>query len=217
MMGLGMMIGAGVFVGIGMCSHSSGGGGLMVTFALNGLIALFSALSFAELASAIPRAGGTYNFARIAFGRPASFIAGWMEWLAASAAGGFYALVLMQTVFKFCVEFEWIDSVADGGWMGMDWRVRVFALGAVLVFVLINFRGSSETGKLGAIFTVGQMLFVVAIGIAVNGSYNAGCHQVCEKQELAIVALGQFVKCPALGVVDGDIRRDDEAVGVVDH
>ncbi|MBT3278380.1 MAG: amino acid permease [Phycisphaerales bacterium] len=166
MMGLGMMIGAGVFVGIGMCSHSSGGGGLMVTFALNGLIALFSALSFAELASAIPRAGGTYNFARIAFGRPASFIAGWMEWLAASAAGGFYALVLMQTVFKFCVEFEWIDSVADGGWMGMDWRVRVFALGAVLVFVLINFRGSSETGKLGAIFTVGQMLFVVAIGIA---------------------------------------------------
>lgn len=79
MMGLGMMIGAGVFVGIGLCMGTVGPGGLLVTFALNGLIAFFSAMSFAELASAIPRAGGAYNFARAAFGRPASFIAGWME------------------------------------------------------------------------------------------------------------------------------------------
>ena len=109
------MIGAGVFVGIGLCMGTVGPGGLLVTFALNGLIAFFSAMSFAELASAIPRAGGAYNFARAAFGRPASFIAGWMEWLAGSAAGGFYAIVLSQYTLSFFYGL---------GWMWMGARIR---------------------------------------------------------------------------------------------
>jgi amino acid transporter/nucleotide-binding universal stress UspA family protein len=162
MMGLGMMIGAGVFVGIGLCTGAAGPGGLMTTFALNGLIALFSAMSFAELSSAIPRAGGTYNFARIGFGRPASFIAGWMEWLAASAAGGLYAIVLAKYVLGFFYGLGWLE------WMPVSELVaqRVFSVVAALVFVYINFRGSSETGKYGALFTVGQMLFVLSIGVA---------------------------------------------------
>ena len=158
MMGLGMMIGAGVFVGIGLCMGEAGPGGLILTFSLNGLIALFSAMSFAELASAIPKAGGTYNFARIAFGRPASFVAGWIEWLAAGAAGGFYALVLSKYTLEFLAQMGWIPEPEF-------WVVRTCAVFAALAFVYVNFRGSSETGKLGAIFTIGQMTFVIAIGI----------------------------------------------------
>jgi len=163
MMGLGMMIGAGVFVGIGLCMGTVGPGGLLVTFALNGLIAFFSAMSFAELASAIPRAGGAYNFARAAFGRPASFIAGWMEWLAGSAAGGFYAIVLSQYTLSFLYGLGWM------GWVPVSQPAaqRIFGVAAALFFIYINFRGSSETGKLGALFTVGQMIFVG--GIAVVG------------------------------------------------
>ena len=58
MMGLGMMIGAGVFLGVGNAIGKVGPGGVILTFALNGLIALFTAMSYAELSSAIPRAGG---------------------------------------------------------------------------------------------------------------------------------------------------------------
>jgi len=158
MMGMGMMIGAGVFVGIGLCMGGAGPGGLLLTFSLNGFIALCSAMSFAELASAIPRAGGAYNFARIGFGRAASFIAGWMEWLAASAAGGFYALVLSKYSLEFLYGMGWIPNP------GM-WMVRICAICAALGFVYVNFRGSKETGKLGAIFTVGQMIFVLGIGL----------------------------------------------------
>lgn len=161
MMGLGMMIGAGVFVGIGLCMSKAGPGGLLLTFAFNGLIALFSAMSFAELASAIPRAGGVYNYARIAFGRPASFISGWMEWLAASAAGGFYAIVLATYTLDFLAGMGWVAEVPDHP----DWRVKLFAVCAALAFVYVNYRGSSETGKLGALFTIGQMIFVVGIGL----------------------------------------------------
>ncbi|MHC4201689.1 MAG: APC family permease, partial [Planctomycetota bacterium] len=92
MMGLGMMIGAGVFLGIGNAIHEAGPGGVLLTFALNGVIAIFTAMSYAELSSAVPRAGGAYNFARLAFGRGTSFLAGWMEWFASSIAGSLYAV-----------------------------------------------------------------------------------------------------------------------------
>jgi APA family basic amino acid/polyamine antiporter len=73
MMGVGMMIGAGVFLGVGNAIRIAGPGGVILTFALNALIAMFTAMSYAELSSAVPKAGGAYNFARIAFGRGPSF------------------------------------------------------------------------------------------------------------------------------------------------
>ena len=160
-MGMGMMIGAGVFVGIGQCIGSTGPGGLILIFALNGLIALFSAMSFAELASAIPHAGGAYNFARIGFGRPVSFTTAWMEWLAASAAGGFYAIVLSRYTLKFFEAMGWLN------WMpvSMGAAQQILGVCVVLLFVYVNYRGSRETGRIGALFTIGQMLFIVGIGI----------------------------------------------------
>ncbi|MBT3199618.1 MAG: amino acid permease [Phycisphaerales bacterium] len=162
MMGLGMMIGAGVFVGIGLTMPKVGPGGLLLTFALNGVIAVFTAMSFAELSSAIPRAGGAYNFARIGFGRGASFVAGWMEWFASSLAGAFYAIVFARATVDFVVQF--ILNMETSGLVASI-TVKVVALAAAGVFIYINYRGSSETGKIGAIFTVAQMLFVLSIGI----------------------------------------------------
>ena len=162
MMGLGMMIGAGVFVGIGICISGAGPGGLLVAFALNGLIALFSAMSFAELSSAIPRAGGAYNFARIGFGRGPSFVAGWMEWLASSAAGGFYAVTFATYTVEFFHGLGLLDALPAGGVAVLQKAVAVAAAG---LFIYINYRGSSETGKIGALFTVGQMLFVLSVGV----------------------------------------------------
>lgn len=161
MMGLGMMIGAGVFVGIGLSVVEAGPGGLLLTFALNGLIALFTAMSFAELSSAIPRAGGAYNYARIGFGRGVSFLAGWMEWFASSMAGAFYAIVFATFTVDFVIQM--CGGHVEGVVYGLI--IKATALLAAGVFITINFRGSSETGKIGAIFTVAQMLFVVAIGV----------------------------------------------------
>ncbi len=159
MMGLGMMIGAGVFVGMGLSMQSVGTGGLVLTFALNGLIALFTAMSFAELSSAIPRAGGAYNFARIGFGRGASFIAGWMEWFASSLAGAFYAIVFASFTLLY------IGGLAGTRLDENALLVKAVAILAAGAFIFINYRGSSETGRIGALFTVGQMVFVAAIAV----------------------------------------------------
>ena len=158
MMGLGMMIGAGVFIGIGNTIAKAGPGGLLLTFSLNGVIAFCTAMSYAELSSAIPRAGGAYNFARIGFGRGTSFIAGWMEWLASSVAGSLYAVVFATYTMDFLVQLGYLDQ------RYFDILVKVVAFAVAALFIYINYRGTSETGKIGAFFTLGQMLLLAGIG-----------------------------------------------------
>ena len=174
MMGLGMMIGAGVFLGMGISIGKAGPGGLILTFALNGLLAMLTAMSFAELSSAIPRAGGAYNFARIGFGRGTSFLAGWMEWFASSVAGAMYALTFSLYTVRFANQLgmlDWVYNVFNIGF-GTDEAaalemtiIKTLAVVTALAFLYINFRGASETGKIGAIITMGQTIFVVSIGI----------------------------------------------------
>jgi basic amino acid/polyamine antiporter, APA family len=169
MMGMGMMIGAGVFLGMGISIGQAGPGGVMLTFGLNGLLALLTAMSFAELSSAIPRAGGAYNFARIGFGRPASFMAGWMEWFASSVAGSMYALTFAIYLVRFAQTLGWLEPLYQS--LSLDpaatgpYLEKAVALVTAALFIYINYRGSSETGKIGAIITMGQTVFVIAIGL----------------------------------------------------
>ena len=160
MMGMGMMIGAGVFLGVGNAIYYVGPGGVLLTFALNGLLAIFTAMSYAELSSAIPRAGGAYNFARVGFGRGTSFLAGWMEWFASSVAGSMYALTFSLYTLRFLAQ---IGVPFIGG--HMDISIKICTIAVAGFFLFINYRGASETGRIGAIFTLGQTLFLVVIGI----------------------------------------------------
>ena len=161
MMGLGMMIGAGVFIGLGNAICVAGPGGAVLTFALNGLVATFTALSYAELSSAIPRAGGAYNYARLAFGRGTSFLAGWMEWFASSVAGSLYAVTFSIYTVRY---LEGLDLLT---WMPLSTRVteKLVAIAVAGFFLYINYRGASETGKVGAFFTLGQTIFLICIGV----------------------------------------------------
>ncbi len=162
MMGLGMMIGAGVFLGIGNAIYHAGPGGVVLTFSLNGLIALFTAMSYAELSSAIPKAGGAMHFARMGFGNETGFIAGWMEWFASSIAGSMYAITFAIYTVRYFGVIGWL------GWYPYDiaYLEKVVAVLVALFFIYINYRGASETGNIGAIMTLGQTIFMLLIGIA---------------------------------------------------
>ncbi len=166
---MGMMIGAGVFLGMGISIGYAGPGGLILTFALNGLLAILTAMSFAELSSAIPRAGGAYNFARIGFGRPASFLAGWMEWFASSVAGSMYALTFAIYLTRFLDIIGWLNpfySIFNTNAAQMlPHAEKIVAVATAAFFIYINYRGSAETGKIGAFITIGQTIFVVTIGL----------------------------------------------------
>ncbi len=164
MMGVGMMIGAGVFLGVGNAIKVAGPGGVILTFSLNALIAMFTAMSYAELSSAIPKAGGAYNFARIGFGRGTSFLAGWMEWFASSVAGSLYAVTFALYFVNYLSQLGVIT--ADG--IQLLLIEKTVAVLIASLFIYINFRGVSETGNLGAFFTLGQtatLLFIAGVGV----------------------------------------------------
>jgi amino acid transporter/nucleotide-binding universal stress UspA family protein len=164
MMGVGMMIGAGVFLGVGNAIRVAGPGGVLLTFALNAVIALFTAMSYAELSSAVPRAGGAYNFSRIAYGRGTSFLSGWMEWFASSVAGSLYAVTFALYTVHYLTQLG-VIVVSPAQLIWVEKGVAVLAAG---FFIYINYRGASETGTMGALFTLGQtvtLAFIAVVGM----------------------------------------------------
>ena len=161
MMGVGMMIGAGAVIGMGMSVRLAGPGGTLVSFALDGLVALFTAMAYAEMSSAVPKAGSIYNFARIALGRTTGFSAGWMAWFASAVAGSFYAVILAEYTVELAARLGLLD------WLHLDsfLTVRLVAVVCAGVFALVNYRGVSSTGKAASLLTLGQTATLVSIGV----------------------------------------------------
>src|SRR3954447_4006782 len=75
-LGLGAIIGTGVFVVIGEAIGDAGPG-IIVSFILAGITCAFSALAFAELASTIPVAGSAYTYSYVTMGELVAWIIGW--------------------------------------------------------------------------------------------------------------------------------------------
>ena len=81
MIGIGAMIGAGIFVLTGIAAGEAGPA-LTIAFLLNGIVTTFTALSYAELGSSFPEAGGGYLWVKQGMGGTHGFLAGWMSWFA---------------------------------------------------------------------------------------------------------------------------------------
>src|SRR6267142_2992039 len=81
---VGNVIGTGVFLKARVMTCNVGTPGkVLAVYVLAGLLSLAGALSYAELAAMMPRAGGEYVFMREAYGRPWGFLFGWMSFLSA--------------------------------------------------------------------------------------------------------------------------------------
>jgi len=98
--GLGAMIGAGIFVLSGYAAGTAGPAGA-VSFLIAGICAMFTALSSAELASALPQAGGPYVFVKEGLGEALGFVTGWSVWVGLSLACAFYAMGFGQYLMFF--------------------------------------------------------------------------------------------------------------------
>ncbi len=146
MIGVGAMIGAGIFVLTGIAAGHAGPG-LILAFFLNGVIALIIGSAYAELGSCFPEAGGGYLWVRQGMSEVFGFLSGWMSWFAHAVACSLYALGFGS----FTAEVLRMGF----GPMPVDRDVLAVGIGvlAALLFTVINYRGSSETGLVGNIVT----------------------------------------------------------------
>jgi basic amino acid/polyamine antiporter, APA family len=89
LMGIGAIIGAGIFVVTGIASANYSGPALVISFAISGVACLFTALCYSEFASMVPVAGSAYTYSYVSLGEIWAWIIGWdliLEYLVIVAA-----------------------------------------------------------------------------------------------------------------------------------
>ena len=158
MIGVGAMIGAGIFVLTGIAAGVAGPA-LILAFLLNGFVALLTAMSYAELGSCYHDAGGGYLWVKEGLPKWNGFLSGWMSWFAHAVACSLYAL-------GFGAYFEHV--LKEMGLTIPHWSFlspqKTLAVGIAILFAYINFRGASEAGKIGNLVTMAK---IVILGIFV--------------------------------------------------
>ncbi|MGD2135557.1 MAG: APC family permease, partial [Gemmatimonadales bacterium] len=156
MIGVGAMIGAGIFVLTGIAAGEAGPASLLA-FALNGAVTLLTAFAYAELASAIPRAGGGYSFVRMAFPGALGFTAGWMLWFAYTVACSLYALGFAGYFWEFFLKYVpgFTGNLFDA--VGHQVPILVVTLLIGVGFIRLNIRGAEVTGQAENVLTLSKL------------------------------------------------------------
>jgi len=162
--GVGTMIGAGIFVLPGEAANVAGPL-VAASFVVGGVISLFTALSASELGTAMPKAGGSYYYVNHALGPLLGSIAGMGNWMGLAFASAFY----MLGFGSFLVEMIAIPSI-DLGIILLD-PTQVSALVAGTVFVGVNYVGAKETGRLQNIIVI--LLVAILTVFSILGALTA--------------------------------------------
>lgn len=132
MLGVGALMGGGVFVLLGIAAGVAGPA-LLLSLFLNGFITFPTLLVYAELGSASDDAGGGYLWAKEGLGQPFGFLGGWLGWFSHVIACSLYALASAAFALFIARSAGWIDPSPE--------LVRFLALALAGLFVGLNYIG----------------------------------------------------------------------------
>ena len=175
-MGIGGIIGAGIFVLTGTAAANFAGPGVMLSFLLSGLACAFVALCYAELAALIPAAGSTYTYTYVTLGEIFAWIIGWnlvLEYAAGAATvavgwSGYFNRALQGFGLGLPPELAnaYFASAHGATAHGI---FNIPAAGVVLLLTAILVRGTTESSLVNNIIVaikVTVVLLVIFFGAA---------------------------------------------------
>ncbi|NYZ76350.1 amino acid permease [Candidatus Micrarchaeota archaeon] len=142
--GLGVIIGAGIFVVVGTAAGVAGPG-VIFSIIIAGVVSLFTALSFAELCSAIPEEGGAYEYVFKIVSPFLGFMTGWMLILGSIVAGAAVSLSLAEYL----------------AFLFMSFPANLLAVGACLLFTLINLVGARQSKIVNDVLVILKILLLL--------------------------------------------------------
>jgi APA family basic amino acid/polyamine antiporter len=166
---IGDVIGTGVFLKARVMTCNVDTPGMVMTvWVVAGLLSLAGALTYAELAAMMPRAGGEYVYIRQAYGPLPSFLYGWTRFFVASTGG----------IAGLAAGFAIFINVLTGGalqdaWFTIDFSGRQLpltglqgmAIAAVLVVTAVNCSAVSVGGRIALVLTACKIALLLGVGL----------------------------------------------------
>jgi basic amino acid/polyamine antiporter, APA family len=170
-MGIGAIIGTGIFVLTGVASATRAGPSLTISFVVAGIVSALAALCYAEVSSKIPISGSAYTYTYATMGEFLAWIVGWglvLEYaLGASTVSvgwsGYFTFIL-HTLFNWNIPQIWQHS----HWDAMPGIANLPAAGIIFLITALLVRGTKESGTVNAVIVaikVAVVLFFIAIGL----------------------------------------------------
>lgn len=141
MLGIGALMGGGVFVLLGLGAGVAGPG-LLLAFFLNGLITIPTMMVYAQLGSAFHDAGGGYLWVKDSLQQPWGFLGGWMGWFSHAVACGVYALA---SGYFLAWILDYLDFLPPESAVSRGSVIIVAAVCFAIVFIWLNFIGVKQS------------------------------------------------------------------------
>ncbi|OGZ04842.1 MAG: hypothetical protein A2845_05110 [Candidatus Lloydbacteria bacterium RIFCSPHIGHO2_01_FULL_49_22] len=163
LLGIGALLGGGIFTLLGTAAGLAGGG-LVFSMLLGSGIAFINLNAYVALATTFPQAGGGYHWVKEGLGDLSGFLSGWCSWMASAVACALYSVsfgfFMQELIFDYL-------HLPHGSLSEVGWEIT-FTLSILLLFGFINYRGVKLSGKIGggiAMIIVGILAFYVTYGL----------------------------------------------------
>jgi len=202
-LGIGAIIGAGIFVLTGQAAATAAGPAIVVSFILSGIICAFAGLCYAEFASLIPIAGSAYTYGYATLGEIFAWIIGWdliLEYAfgAATVASGWSGyFVSFLDDFGLHINPRWISTPGTqmvfykGHWAALDSVQQGLATAGIDPATLPHAVGSFN---LVAFVAIAVVTFILVVGIKESANFNSAIVIVKVAIVLVFIAIaGEFV------------------------
>jgi APA family basic amino acid/polyamine antiporter len=179
-LGIGCIIGAGIFVITGTAAANHAGPAIIFSFVFAGLACAFAGLCYAELASVLPVSGSAYTYAYVTLGEVFAWIMGWLLVLEYGLAASTVAVGWSGYVTSFLASFGWnispeysqatgkIVTLADGTTTEAIFNVPA-AFGISMVTLLLTF-GVKESANVNNVIVAIKLAVIIAF-IAIGAFY----------------------------------------------
>ena len=199
LIGLGSMIGAGVFVVFGLAARAASGW-LLIGLLLAAVVATCNAFSSAQLAALHPTSGGAYVYGRERLGPTWGFLAGWGFIFGKTASCAAMALAI-------------------GSYLAPDFA-KAIALGSVLVFTAINYLGVERTARTISVlvpFVIGVLLLVVVSGATSdafdpNSSWDSAPNGVTGILQAGALIFFAFAGYARIGTLGEEVKAPERTI-----
>ena len=163
-LGVGAIIGAGLFVRTAAASSQDAGPAVTLSFVIAAIGCAFAGLCYAEFAAMIPIAGSAYTYAYTTMGELVAWIIGWalvLEYALGAATVAIAWSEYLNNLVGGRIPFEWCHSPFEVSTTGVHGLINLPALLILLVLTLLLIKGMEESATVNSIIVVVKLTIVV--------------------------------------------------------